>query len=62
MTGELKDVQLKNCPLCNSKVTMVYDNQDGYTIYCNNGDCIIETTYSFNKEDLINKWNTRINE
>ena len=62
MTGEVKDVKLKNCPLCNSKVTMLYDNQEGYTIYCNNNNCIIETAYSLNKEELISKWNTRSKE
>ena len=37
---------------------MIYDNQEGYYIYCD--DCCIMTDNSFDKEKIINTWNNRV--
>jgi hypothetical protein len=37
---------------------MIYDNQEGYYIYCD--DCCIMTGNSFDKEKIINTWNNRV--
>lgn len=49
---------LKECPLCHGEPFLYWDKQDGYSILC---DCGIsyETDDEFNKEKIINEWNTR---
>lgn len=31
------NIKLKSCPFCSGHATMIYDNQEGYYIYCD--DC-----------------------
>ena len=39
------NIKLKSCPFCGGHATMIYDNQEGYYIYCD--DCCIMTGNSF---------------
>ena len=52
------NIKLKYCPFCGGHATMIYDNQEGYYIYCD--DCCIMTGNSFDKEKIINTWNNRV--
>lgn len=52
------NIKLKSCPFCGGHATMIYDNQEGYYIYCD--DCCIMTGNSFDKEKIINTWNNRV--
>ena len=51
-------VKLTLNPFCGGHATMIYDNQEGYYIYCD--DCCIMTGNSFDKEKIINTWNNRV--
>lgn len=57
MTGTV-EVNLKPCPFCGGRATLVYDNQEGYQIYCD--DCKIMTPENFDKEKIVGMWNRRV--
>ena len=49
--------ELKRCPICDKEVEITKDNLMGFhVIECNICKILM---YSRNKEELINKWNTR---
>ena len=49
--------ELKRCPICDKEVEITKDNlMDFHVIECNICKILM---YSRNKEELINKWNTR---
>lgn len=57
MTGTV-EVNLKPCSFCGGRATLVYDNQEGYQIYCD--DCEIMTPENFDKEKIVGMWNRRV--
>lgn len=41
MTSTVK-AELKPCPFCGGHAILIYDNQEGYQIYCDDGVRIIQ--------------------
>lgn len=60
MTGTVNNVELKKCPFCGHTASMIYDNQDGYMIYCDNNNCAVSTDYHSDKNVCIQIWNRRV--
>ena len=44
MTSTVK-ANLKPCPFCGGHATLIYDNQEGYRIYCDDCDIMTDTDY-----------------
>lgn len=59
MTSEI-NINLKPCPFCGGHATMIYDNQDGYQIYCDN--CYIRTEDFDDKDECVKTWERRVKE
>lgn len=57
MTSTVK-AKLKPCPFCGGHATLIYDNQEGYQIYCD--DCDIMTDTDYDKVKIIDAWNKRV--
>ncbi|WP_295562140.1 Lar family restriction alleviation protein [uncultured Holdemanella sp.] len=57
MTSTVK-ANLKPCPFCGGHATLIYDNQEGYRIYCD--DCDIMTDTDYDKDKIIDAWNKRV--
>ena len=55
------NIKLKGCPLCGSAGRIKDCGQGFYAIKCVNADCILYSNHyvSRDKEELLNKWNTR---
>ena len=52
------NAKLKPCPFCGGHATLIYDNHEGYQIYCD--DCDIMTDIDYDKDKIIDAWNKRV--
>lgn len=53
-------MELKPCPFCGRKPTLVYD-RNAYKVFCQNGFCLAAYGWSAEKEEVIKGWNRRTN-
>jgi hypothetical protein len=54
-------VELKPCPFCGRKPTLVCDG-NAYKVFCENGYCLAAYGWSVEKEEVIKGWNRRVND
>lgn len=63
-------MEIKKCPFCGGEAEIeeysVFDGYQGestsYLVYCSCCDCILTTSKNSNKQDIIEKWNRRVDD